>query len=60
MISGFSVPNQAQKEILKECGINPQGYAVMLDDKDRLCLLHLKSRNEIMICKNRRKTNGSQ
>lgn len=60
MTCGFAVPNQEQKELLRECGIDPQGYAVVLDDKDHLCLLHLKSRNEILICKNRRVTNGNQ
>lgn len=60
MTCGFKVPNQEQRKLLQECGIEPAGYAVTFDDKDRLCLLHLKSRNEIMICKNRRVTNGNQ
>lgn len=60
MTFNFTVPNKEQRKLLQECGIEPAGYAVTLEDEDRLCLLHLKSRNEIMICKNRRVTNGNQ
>jgi len=56
----FTVPNAEQAQLFRECGIEPKGYAVILDNDRVLCALHLKSRNEIMICKNRReKQNGN-
>lgn len=55
----FSVPNAVQQALCRECGIDPEGFVVILDNDRILTLLHLKSRNEVMISKNRRVQNGS-
>ena len=49
----FKVLNAEQKELAKSIGIEPQGYVVILDNERMLCMLHLKSRNEVVITKNR-------
>lgn len=55
----FTVPNAQQVALLRKCGIEPKELAVILDNDRILCVLHLKSRNEIMISKNRREENGN-
>ena len=50
----FLVPNEEQARWLRECGIDPQGYVVRSDSDNSLCLLHLKTRNEVLISKNKR------
>ena len=55
----FTVPNREQRELCRECGIDPDGFQVILDNDRSLWLLHLKSRNEVMISKNVRVKHGS-
>lgn len=50
----FSVPNKEQEQWIRECDMDPAGYVVRTDSEDMLGLLHLKSRNEVTIVKNRR------
>ena len=57
--SKFSVPNETQVRFCRECGIDPMGYVVRSDSEDTLVLLHLKTRNEVLISKNRRKNSGN-
>lgn len=54
----FAVLNEAQSALCRECGIDPEGFLVILDNDRCLMLLHLKSRNEVMIQKNRRGAHG--
>ena len=60
----FSVPNKEQKALCRECGIDPEGVVVILENDSTLALLHLKTRNEVTITKGfaqRRKTpHGNQ
>lgn len=57
----FTVPNARQRELCLECGIDPEGFMVILENDRALMLLHLKSRNEVSIYKNERvKKRGSQ
>ena len=55
----FTVPNETQRKLCRECGIDPEGVMVILDNDRVLALLHLKSRNEVMISKNVRVKHGS-
>ncbi|MBQ8579321.1 MAG: hypothetical protein IJ448_01350 [Oscillospiraceae bacterium] len=59
-MANYTVPTAEQKQLCRECGLDPDGVMVMLDNEQCLVLLHLKSRNELMIYKNRRVTNGNQ
>ena len=52
----FTVPTEAQARMCRECGIDPGGYVVRLESEDTLVMLHLKTRNEFMIVKNRRES----
>lgn len=54
----YAVPNKEQAALCRECNIDTDGVVVILDNDRVLCLLHLKSRNEISIHKNRRAVNG--
>lgn len=54
----FSVLNEQQRKLCQECGINPEGLAVILENDTVLWMLHLKTRNEISIQKNRSMRNG--
>ena len=54
----FTVLNAEQKELCRECGVDPEGFMVIVDNDRTLALLHLKSRNEVSIHKNRRVNNG--
>lgn len=56
----FTVPNREQSELLREMGIDPDGYGIMTDDEDSMSARHLKTRHDILISKNRRVKNGSQ
>lgn len=56
----FTVPNEAQRALCLECGIDPEGVVVILDNDRVLMLLHLKSRSDISIYKNARAKHGSQ
>lgn len=51
--SKFSVPSAEQEEIIRSMGIDPAGFVVRLAREDSLTLLHLKTRNEVMITINR-------
>ena len=55
----FKVLDEEQSALCRECGIDPEGFMVILDNDSCLTLLHLKSRNEVMIQKNRRAKHGS-
>ena len=54
----FTVLDEEQMALCRECGIDPEGFMVILDNDRCLMLLHLKSRNEVMIQKNRRAKHG--
>lgn len=56
----FTVPNETQRALCLECGIDPEGVVVILDNDRSLMLLHLKSRNEVSIYKNVRVKHGSK
>lgn len=56
----FTVPNEAQRALCLECGIDPEGFMVILDNDRSLMLLHLKSRNEVSIYKNVRVKHGGK
>lgn len=51
---GFTVPDQEQSALLREMGIDPDGYAIMTDNEDTMTARHLKTRHDIFISKNRR------
>ena len=54
----FTMPNAAQRELCAACGIDPEGYVIIRENDRLLTMLHLKSRNEIMISKNEVKKHG--
>ena len=56
----FTVLNAEQAALAREADIDPAGYVVILDNDRSLVMLHLKSRNEVTIHKNRRAKYGSQ
>ena len=53
-MSDFKVPTEEQRSLLMECDIDPEGYVVRTDNDRSMCVLHLKTRNEILIMKNER------
>lgn len=55
----FKMLDEEQSALCRECGIDPEGFMVILDNDRCLMLLHLKSRNEVMISKNVRVKHGS-
>ena len=59
-VSRFTVPTAEQAEILREMGMDPEAYVVHLAREDAMWLLHLKTRNEVMITINRRVKHGSK
>ena len=54
----FAVPDQEQAAMLREMGIDPDGYAIMTDDENTMTARHLKTRHDIYISKNRRVANN--
>ena len=50
-MGNFSVPNRKQVALCRECGIDPEGVVVILENDSTLALLHLKTRNEVTITK---------
>ena len=50
----FTVPDQEQAALMREMGIDPDGYAIMTDSEDTMTARHLKTRHDIFISKNRR------
>lgn len=50
-MGNFSVPNRKQVDLCRECGIDPEGVVVILENDSTLALLHLKTRNEVTITK---------
>lgn len=60
----FSVPNKEQKALCRECGIDPEGVVVILENGRFLAMLHLLTRNELTITKSkgqrRKEQNGNQ
>ena len=55
----FTVLNEEQIGWVMECDMDPERFVVIHDNERTLTLLHLKSRNEVMICKNRRVKRGN-
>lgn len=56
----YPVLNEEQIQLAKAIGMDPGQYVVILDNDRCLCLLHLKTRNEVSIFKNEVKVHGSQ
>lgn len=56
----FTVPDLEQSALMREMGIDPNGYAVMTDNEDTMTARHLKTRHDIFISKNRRVNHDSQ
>lgn len=54
----FTVPNEAQRRLCWESGVDPEVFLVILDNDRCLMLLHLESRNEVSIYKNVRVKHG--
>lgn len=63
-MGGFPVPNREQAALCRECGIDPEGVVVILENDRTLAMLHLKSRNEVTITKGeaqrRKEKHGNQ
>lgn len=57
---GFAVPDQEQSALMREMGIDPDGYAIMTDNEDTMTARHLKTRHDIYISKNRRVKRDNQ
>ena len=56
----YPVLNEEQEQLVKNTGMDPVQFVVILDNDRCLCLLHLKTRNEVSIFKNEVRTHGSQ
>lgn len=60
----FTVPNAHQKQLCRDCGIDPAGVAVILENDSVLAMLHHKTGNEVTITKGfaqrRKEQNGDQ
>lgn len=60
----YSVPNKAQRELCRECGIDPEGVVVILENDSTLAMVHLLTRNEVTITKGeaqrRKEKHGNQ
>lgn len=54
MTGAFKVPDREQERLIRECGMDPGEFVVILNSEQMLCLLHSKTRHEVMICPNRR------
>ena len=50
-MGGHSVPTKEQVALCRECGIDPDGVVVILENDSTLAMLHLKTRNEVTITK---------
>lgn len=63
-MANYTVPTAEQKQLCRDCGINPEGMAVILENDSILAMLHLKTRNEVTITKGelqkRREQHGNQ
>lgn len=55
----FTVPNEEQAALCQETGVDPDQFMVILENDTTLCLLHIKTRNEVSVHKNRRITKKS-
>lgn len=47
----FAVPTKEQQDLCLECGIDPKGILVILENDGVLAMLHMKTRNEVLIVK---------
>lgn len=54
----FTVPNEAQRRLCRENGVDPEVFQVILDNDRCLILLHLDTQNEVSIYKNVRVKHG--
>lgn len=54
MAGAFTVPNEAESELMMLLGLDPKEYAVVVSNEDTLWLMHYKTRHEITIRKNGR------
>lgn len=50
-MSGFTVPNERQKQLCSACGVDAAGVMVILENDTLLVMKHLQSGNEITIYK---------
>ena len=55
----FKVLNQEQQMLCRECGIDPEGMTVILENDSALVMMHLRTRNEVSIYKNVRVKHGN-
>lgn len=63
-MGGFPVPSREQAALCRECGIDPEGVVVILENESTLAMIHLKTRNEVTITKGeaqrRKEKHGNQ
>lgn len=50
----FPIPAEDHVNLMQQMGIDPSGYAVVLENEDVIWLKHYKTGNELTIRKNRR------
>ena len=43
--------DETQIQIAERIGIDPKQYVVMLDNERMICMMHIKTRTEVMIIK---------
>lgn len=51
MTDRYTVLNSDQVQLCRDCGIDPTGMVVILENENVLALLHHKTRNEVSIGK---------
>lgn len=60
----YSTPNARQMTLCRECGVDPEGMVVILENDRVLAMLHHKTGNEVTITKGfaqrRKEQNGNQ
>lgn len=50
-MGNYTVVNERQAALCRECGIDPTGMSVILENENGLWLLHHKTRNTVSIIK---------
>ena len=56
----FTALNDEQAGWVREIGADPREFSLILDNEQCMVLMHMKSRNELMLYKNRRVKRGNQ
>lgn len=56
----FSVLNQEQAQLVRDIGMDPDQFVVLVDNERAMYLMHIKSRNEVTIHKKQGVYRGSQ